>query len=72
MVDAEQLKGLSAEQLHEVPLRLIDGFAEQQLPDANASSTTASMPRIATAKASAFVLRGEGSFLRISQSLKSK
>ena len=30
MVDAEQLKGLSAEQLHEVTLRLIDGFAEQQ------------------------------------------
>ncbi len=30
MVDAEQLKGLSAEQLHEVTLRLIDGFADQQ------------------------------------------
>ena len=35
MVDVEQLKGLSAEQLHEVTLRLIDGFAEQQrLPEA--------------------------------------
>ena len=30
MVEAEQLKGLSAEQLHEVALRLIDGFAVQQ------------------------------------------
>jgi transposase len=30
MVDAEQLKGLSAEQLHAVTLRLVDGFAEQQ------------------------------------------
>jgi transposase len=30
MVDAEQLKGLSAEQLHEVTLRLINDFAERQ------------------------------------------
>ena len=30
MVNAEQLKGLSAEQLHQVTLRLINDFAEQQ------------------------------------------
>ena len=30
MLNAEQLKGLSAEQLHEVALRFMDGFAEQQ------------------------------------------